>query len=61
MRTDHFPPDLRRSEAFAEDLDGLVSNAPQAMTPRTLRRLASWLPLGVALAGLAAALVPPLL
>lgn len=51
---------LYRSEAFAEDLAGLVATAPLAIAPRSLRRLQSWLPLGVALLGVAFAVVPPL-
>lgn len=51
---------LYRSEAFAEDLAGLVAAAPQPMPQRRLRRLQGWLPLGVALLGVAFAVVPPL-
>ncbi len=53
---------LYRSEAFAEDLAGLVAAAPQPqpMPNRRLRRLQGWLPLGVALVGVAFAVVPPL-
>jgi hypothetical protein len=51
---------LHRSEAFAEDLAGLVADAPRAVTERRLARLVNWLPLGVALIGVAFAVVPPL-
>jgi hypothetical protein len=51
---------LHRSEAFAEDLAGLVAVHPEPARPRRLQRLANWLPLGVALLGVAFALVPPL-
>jgi hypothetical protein len=51
---------LHRSEAFAEDLVGLVAVRPEPAPPRRLHRLANWLPLGVALLGVAFAVVPPL-
>jgi hypothetical protein len=53
-------PHLYRSEAFAEDLAGLVADTPRLLSERRLARLASWLPLGVALIGVAFAVVPPL-
>jgi len=54
-------PALYRSEAFAEDLAGLVSAVPQeARAERRLPPLLNWLPLGVALLGVAFAVVPPL-
>jgi hypothetical protein len=49
-----------RSEAFAEDLTGLVSDAPRSLAARRLARWANWLPLCVALIGVAFAVVPPL-
>lgn len=49
-----------RSEAFAEDLVGLVSKPPQVRAARRLPQLLNWLPLGVALLGVAFAVVPPL-
>lgn len=49
-----------RSEAFAEDLAGLVAEPPRGLNERRLRRLVNWLPLGVALIGVAFAVVPPL-
>jgi hypothetical protein len=49
-----------RSEAFAEDLAGLLSDAPRAAIERRLSRLLNWLPVGVALIGVAFAVVPPL-
>lgn len=52
-------PDLTRSEAFAEDLTGLVP-APRTKVERRAARLLAWLPLGVALLGVAVAVVPPL-
>ena len=60
--TSDSPVALYRSEAFAEDLAGLVSDAPQPqpMPQRRLRRLQGWLPLGGALLGVAFAVVPPL-
>jgi hypothetical protein len=51
---------LHRSEAFAEDLVGLVAERLEPTRERPLQRLANWLPLGVALLGLAFAVVPPL-
>jgi hypothetical protein len=51
---------LYRSEAFAEDLTGLVAPTPRAPAERRFSRLVNWLPLGVALLGLAFAVVPPL-
>jgi hypothetical protein len=51
---------LHRSEAFAEDLAGLVAAAPRTLVERRLARLVNWLPLGVALVGVAFAVVPPL-
>jgi hypothetical protein len=51
---------LHRSEAFAEDLAGLVASAPRTVSERRLARLVNWLPLGVALIGVAFAVVPPL-
>ena len=53
-------PTLHRSEAFAEDLVGLVSARLEPAPERPLPRLANWLPVGVALLGLAFAVVPPL-
>jgi hypothetical protein len=53
-------PTLHRSEAFAEDLVGLVAERLEPTRERPLQRLANWLPLGVALLGLAFAVVPPL-
>jgi hypothetical protein len=53
-------PTLYRSEAFAEDLSGLVADAPRLVTERRLARLVNWIPLGVALIGVAFAVVPPL-
>jgi hypothetical protein len=50
---------LYRSEAFAEDLAGLVA-APPTKVERRAARLLGWLPLGVALLGVAFAIVPPL-
>ena len=47
------PPRLHRSEAFAEDLDGFVAEPPQPVTERRWLALASWLPVGVMLLGLA--------
>lgn len=54
---------LYRSEAFAEDLAGFVAPPAEPPAPRLqrrLRRLQGWLPLGVALVGVAFAVVPPL-
>jgi hypothetical protein len=53
-------PTLYRSEAFAEDLAGLVADAPRFLTERRLARLVNWIPVGVALIGVAFAVVPPL-
>lgn len=54
-------PGLYRSEAFPEDLAGLVAGAPRkAAAERRFARLLNWLPLGVALLGVAFAVVPPL-
>jgi hypothetical protein len=50
---------IYRSEAFAEDLAGLVA-APPTAVERRAARLLGWLPLGVALLGVAFAVVPPL-
>lgn len=60
MNVEPSAPILYRSEAFAEDLVGLVAARPDAAPRRRLHRLVDWLPLGVALLGLAFALVPPL-
>lgn len=54
---------LYRSEAFAEDLAGFVAPPAEPPAPRPLRRLRrlqGWLPLGVALLGVAFAVIPPL-
>ena len=51
---------LYRSEAFAEDLTGLVAETPRARSERRFSRLVNWLPLGVALLGVAFAVFPPL-
>lgn len=51
---------LYRSEAFAEDLVGFVAPPAEPPARRRLRRLQAWLPLGVALLGVAFAVVPPL-
>ena len=53
-------PVLQRSEAFPEDLVGLVAVRPGPLPRPHLQRLANWLPLGVALLGIAFAVVPPL-
>jgi hypothetical protein len=55
-----FTPFPYRSEAFAEDLAGLVAEPPRGPAQRRLRRLINWLPLVVALVGVAFAVVPPL-
>jgi hypothetical protein len=50
-----------RSEAFAEDLVGLVAETPgESVLARRFAWLLGWLPLGVALLGVAFAVVPPL-
>ena len=53
-------PFLQRSEAFPEDVVGLVAVRPGPLPQPRLQRLANWLPLGVALLGIAFAVVPPL-
>ncbi len=53
------PPPALRSEAFAEDLVGYGTDPSAALEDRRLRRLSAWLPIGVALLGVAFAVVPP--
>jgi hypothetical protein len=61
MMNANLTPGLYRSEAFPEDLVGLVAGAPRkAAVERRIARLLNWLPLGVALLGVAFAVVPPL-
>jgi len=52
---------LRRSEAFAEDVaDHVPPPASDIPSRSVVGRLLTWLPLGVALVGIAFAIVPPL-
>ncbi len=52
---------LRRSEAFAEDVQDFIANhPPEPQVGARGRWLMNLLPLGVALLGVACALVPPL-
>jgi hypothetical protein len=51
---------FHRSEAFAEDVIDLVAETPQVIAQRRVSRLVNWLPLGVALLGVAFAVIPPL-
>jgi hypothetical protein len=52
-------PDLTRSEAFVEDLGPLFADRTEREHPSVLR-WARLVPLGVALLGLAFAVLPPL-
>jgi len=55
-------PDLTRSEAFVEDLGPLASPGSESeqRLDRSLARWARYVPLAVALMGLAFAVLPPL-
>jgi hypothetical protein len=59
--TPHLPAPSWRSEAFAEDVEGLLSDwEPVVPERRRGRLLLNLLPLAVAVAGVAFAVLPPL-